>query len=132
MKKIFLLLIILISVAQARADYVISQYTIDGGGGTMTGGKYALTGGIGQPDAGYMYGDAYELLSGFWVGGPLCIVNMEDFAAFAAHWLDSPCDASNNWCGGADLDHLDDVDVNDFLTLANTWLTLCPYQWPLK
>jgi len=37
---------------QAQGRYEISWYTIDGGGGTSSGGPYKLTGTIGQPDAG--------------------------------------------------------------------------------
>lgn len=37
-----------------------------GGGGTSTGGVYAVTGTIGQPDAGTMSGGTYTLSGGFW------------------------------------------------------------------
>ncbi len=50
--------------------YDLSWYTIDGGGGTSTGGVFSLSGTIGQPDAGGpMTGGAYSLTGGFWVGG---------------------------------------------------------------
>jgi len=52
-------------------QYVIDWYTIDGGGGTSTGGPYVLTGTIGQPDAGGCSGGSYELLGGFLPGEPL-------------------------------------------------------------
>jgi hypothetical protein len=48
------------------ADYSIDWYTIDGGGGTSTGGVYSLSGTIGQPDAGFMSGGNYTLQGGFW------------------------------------------------------------------
>ena len=57
--------------AQAAGPYQIDWYTIDGGGGTSTGGPYTLTGTIGQPDAHWCRGGPYELLGGFWPGGPL-------------------------------------------------------------
>jgi len=132
MKMICLLLIVLIFAPAVCADYSIVWHTIDGGGGTSSGGTYQLTGTIGQPDAGYHGGGGYELLGGFWTGGPLCIVNLEDFAHFAAGWLDSPCDAGNNWCGGADMNHLDDVTVEDLTLLAAEWLNICPFNWPLR
>src|ERR1039458_8824272 len=47
-------------------SYNVDWYTIDGGGGTSTGGVYSVTGTIGQPDAGYMSGGNYTLQSGFW------------------------------------------------------------------
>lgn len=114
------------------ADYRIVWSTIDGGGGTSSGGAYQLTGTIGQPDAGYHSGGHYELLAGFWTGGPLCIVNLEHFAQFAAFWLDGPCNADNNWCGGADLNHLDNINVDDLIIFAGEWLNVCPYTWPLQ
>lgn len=113
------------------ADYRVVWHTIDSGGGTSSGGTYQLTGTIGQADAGNRAGGNYELLGGFWTGGPLCIVNLEDFAQFASYWLDGPCNADNNWCGGADLNQRDDVNVNDLTILAGQWLAICPYGWPL-
>ncbi|MHC4559481.1 MAG: hypothetical protein ACYS80_19480 [Planctomycetota bacterium] len=58
-------------ISKADGPYEITWYTIDGGGGTSTGGQYTLTGTIGQPDAGWSIGGIYELLGGFWLGGPL-------------------------------------------------------------
>ena len=51
----------------ARAQsHSIDWSTIDGGGGTSTGGVYSVTGTIGQPDAGAMSGGNYSLTGGFW------------------------------------------------------------------
>jgi len=50
----------------ASAQYSIDWYTIDGGGGTSTGGVYTVSGTIGQPDAGSMSGGNYTLTGGFW------------------------------------------------------------------
>ena len=47
-------------------QYSIDWFTIDGGGGTSTGGVYTLSGTIGQPDAGRMTGTGYALDGGFW------------------------------------------------------------------
>jgi hypothetical protein len=66
-----LLALLLIMSAPALSQYSIDWYTIDGGGGTSTGGPYTLTGTIGQPDAAWSIGGIYELLGGFWPGGPL-------------------------------------------------------------
>ena len=53
--------------AQASAQsFSIDWYTIDGGGGTSTGGGYSLTGSVGQPDAGTMSGGGFSLDGGFW------------------------------------------------------------------
>jgi hypothetical protein len=47
-------------------SYTIDWSTIDGGGGTSTGGVYTVSGTIGQPDAGTMSGGTYTLSGGFW------------------------------------------------------------------
>src|SRR6476661_1860656 len=48
-------------------SYSIDWYTIDGGGGTSTGGVYSVSGTIGQPDAGGpMTGGNFTLSGGFW------------------------------------------------------------------
>lgn len=51
----------------ARAQFTIDWHTIDGGGGTSTGGVYSVSGTIGQPDAGpTMTGGNFSLVGGFW------------------------------------------------------------------
>jgi hypothetical protein len=50
----------------AQPSYSIDWSTIDGGGGTSTGGVYSVTGTIGQPDAGAMSGGNFTLVGGFW------------------------------------------------------------------
>lgn len=132
MMRLGFALAVLLSASFACGDYKIVWSTIDGGGGTMTGGAYTLTGTIGQPNAGASSGGGYELLGGFWAGGPLCFVNLEDFAHFAQYWLDAPCSPDNTWCGGADLDMSGDVTLADFGRFLDAWLTYCPYAWPLK
>ena len=47
-------------------NFTIDWFSIDGGGGTSTGGVYSVTGTIGQPDAGTITGGSYTLLGGFW------------------------------------------------------------------
>jgi hypothetical protein len=48
-------------------SYSIDWYTIDGGGGTSTGGVYSVSGTIGQHDAGGpMTGGNFSLTGGFW------------------------------------------------------------------
>ena len=49
-------------------SYSIDWHTIDGGGGTSTGGVYSISGTIGQPDAsGAMTNGQFSVTSGFWV-----------------------------------------------------------------
>lgn len=71
-------------------SYSIDWFTIDGGGGTSTGGGYSVSGTIGQPDAGVSSSGNYSLIGGFWgavipvpqAGGPtLFIVNLQNGSA---------------------------------------------------
>ena len=51
----------------AAQNFSIDWHTIDGGGGTSTGGVYSVSGTIGQSDAGGpMTGGPYSLVGGFW------------------------------------------------------------------
>ena len=50
----------------AQAQYTIDTFAIDGGGGTSSGGKFTLSGTIGQPAAGTLTGGSYVVQSGFW------------------------------------------------------------------
>ena len=53
----------------AFAQYSVTWYTIDGGGGTSTGASYSVSGTIGQPDAGpALVGATYTVTGGFWTG----------------------------------------------------------------
>src|SRR2546423_11033221 len=64
--KLALLLLAAASAASLAQSYSIDWFTIDGGGGTSTGGVYSVTGTIGQPDAGKMSGGNYSIDGGFW------------------------------------------------------------------
>jgi len=69
MKQLLALLLLGFALsAQAAASYSIDWFTIDGGGGTSSGGNYSLSGTIGQPDAGRMTGGSYAIDGGFWGG----------------------------------------------------------------
>ena len=49
--------------------YAITKFTIDGGGGESSGGKYLVKGTIGQPDAsGVSKGGRYTVSGGYWAG----------------------------------------------------------------
>src|SRR5580765_7661894 len=66
-KKFFLMLLAsVLAVAAQAQNYAIDWHTIDGGGGTSSGGIYSLSGTIGQPDAGRMTGGNFTLDGGFW------------------------------------------------------------------
>ncbi|MDX1555655.1 MAG: hypothetical protein R3212_06490 [Xanthomonadales bacterium] len=77
-KKVAALLILSVAgsaplVGGTPAEFSIDWYTIDGGGGTSTGGVFSLTGTIGQHDASpaTAQGGAFSLSGGFWGGGLL-------------------------------------------------------------
>jgi hypothetical protein len=61
----FLTILTLAPAIQAQ-PYAIDWWTVGGGGGTSTGGDFALSGTVGQPDAGRMSGDSYAVEGGFW------------------------------------------------------------------
>src|SRR5215471_11484076 len=65
MKILFLFVALLLPIA-ASAQYSIDWFTVDGGGGTSTNGQFAVSGTIGQPDAGAMSGGNFSLTGGFW------------------------------------------------------------------
>lgn len=88
MKMFLSLVLIALSWPQqlSAQNFSITWFTFDGGGGTSTGGGYALSGTVGQPEAGPANGGGYSLLGGFWgvtsvlqaPGAP--ILNIERFA----------------------------------------------------
>jgi hypothetical protein len=75
--------------AAAQAQPTLDWYTIDGGGGSASGGDYVLAGTIGQPDAGVLAGGAWTLYGGFW---------HPDIGAVP------PCEPDYNQDGNADQD----------------------------
>jgi len=52
----------------AGGNFVLLKSTIDGGGGSATGGNFVLTGTVGQPDTGAQpaSGGEHALAGGFW------------------------------------------------------------------
>ena len=123
--KLLLTMSLLLAVP-VFADYELIWSTIDGGGGTSSGGQYSLTATIGQHDAAYSQGGDYEVLGGFWPGGPLCFVEFDDFARFTVHWRDTGPGLP------ADLYEDNIIDELDLELFVYEWLYECPYGWPLK
>ena len=125
---LLLLHMVVPALGQTDARYELNWSTIDGGGGQSSGGPYTLTGTIGQPDAAYSAGGQYELLGGFWPGGPLCFVDFYSFARFAEYWLQTGPDLP------ADLyeDEKNIVNYLDLKVFVDEWLCYCPPGWPLK
>jgi hypothetical protein len=60
------LLALPLATSSVHAQFGIDWFTLDGGGGSSTGGAYTLQGTIGQPDAGALSGGGYALQGGFW------------------------------------------------------------------
>jgi len=76
--SVIALLFIMATAAYASSggEYEISFYTIDGGGGTSSGGVYEVTGTIGQHDASEpISGGTFSLFGGFWGRGFLDYFN---------------------------------------------------------
>ena len=130
MKTSWILLVFLLVLfsfnATAHAQYQITWFTIDGGGGrsSSAGDTYTLEGTIGQPDAGLMSGGDYVLAGGFWPATSYCIVDLPDLAQFTAQWLISTGSPQ------ADFNNSGKVDLFDYHHLATYWLRLCPDNWP--
>ncbi|MBK7403104.1 MAG: hypothetical protein IPJ41_00375 [Phycisphaerales bacterium] len=114
--------------ASASAQvYEIPWYTIDGGGGTSTGGSFSLSGTIGQHDAGGpMSGGAFALTGGFWAAaGDACFadfnhdsaVDTRDVLAFLNAWTQQQ--------GAADCDGNGVIDTRDVLCFLNLWTAGC-------
>ena len=125
---IALLVVLLLMAVPALGSYDLSWHTIDGGGGTNSGGQYIVRGTIGQHDAAYSQGGDYEVLGGFWPGRPTCFVDFAHFARFAQYWLDTGTGLP------ADLyeDENNIVDLFDLKEFIEEWLCYCPDDWPLK
>jgi hypothetical protein len=66
MKSLSVLLVLAALATQAFAQYQVTQWTFDSGGGQSAGGEHVLTGSIGQPAAGIAKSTTYHLLSGYY------------------------------------------------------------------
>jgi hypothetical protein len=66
MKTLLSLIALLWTVTAWSQPFTVDWFTSDSGGATSTGGTYALTGTIGQPDAATSSGGSFTLSGGFW------------------------------------------------------------------
>jgi hypothetical protein len=64
------LALLVLGLSVRAQDFSLDWFTWDAGSETSFGGAYALTGTIGQPDAGAMSGGDYALIGGFWAVPP--------------------------------------------------------------
>jgi hypothetical protein len=116
MKPYLLLFALLLPLGTFAQSYSIDWYTVDGGGGTSTGGVYSVTGTIGQSDAGVqMNGGPYSVTGGFWSliavqvpGAPLLSIRLTSTNTAILSWLASATGynlqqtaplGSTNWLG---------------------------------
>ena len=125
----------LIATPATLAQYAITRSTIDGGGGTLSGTTYALTGTFGQPDTGTSTGTTYSLEGGFWwpttPATPPCpgdianndaMVDVDDLNAILSVFgttvgIGDPRDVANN-------DGF--IDVDDLNVILGNFGTTCP------
>ncbi len=130
------ILTVALAPAAPAADLTIDWYTIDGGGGTSTGGNYALSGTIAQPDASSfaapMTGGDFELVGGFWPvrgGGCDCpgdlnldaLIDADDLQAFLDCIIGPAFD-----CACADLDADGTVNETDVTMFVDALITPTP------
>jgi hypothetical protein len=104
---------LLLSVARVEAQFAVDWFTIDGGGGASTGGVYAVSGTIGQPDAGVMSGGQFSLAGGFWG------------AVSAIQTLGAPL-LSIEWLGGGSVRVFWPLPATDFVLDCATNLVSAP------
>jgi hypothetical protein len=118
----------------AWAQLTLTWSTIDGGGGTSSGGSFVLSGTVGQPDAsGPMTGAAYALGGGFWHGMPgACYVNCDgSTTAPVLNVLDFNC-FLNKFAAGDPYANCDGsttapvLNVLDFNCFLNKFAAGCP------
>jgi cyclophilin family peptidyl-prolyl cis-trans isomerase len=50
-------------------------------------------------------------------------IDLDDMTALMDHWLDAGCDESNDYCGGADVNHDGRVDLADYSLFSSNWLS---------
>ncbi len=109
--------------AAMAQNFDVSWHTVNGGGGQSAGGAFAVSGTIGQPDAGpaagVMTGGNYELTGGFWAGAAVpgcnCLGDMNtdgqrnggDIQLFV------DCLLMGGSCQCADVDGLSGITLED-------------------
>ena len=118
------------SAPLAHAQFQIDWYTIDGGGGTSSGGGFELSGTIGQHDAAPVAGTggAFECLGGFWgvAGNPSCYpdcnndgtLTVADFGCFQTKFVIGDLYADCNASGT--------LTVADFGCFQTKFVAGCP------
>ena len=121
------------SIAFAGSNFEIPSYSIDSGGGMISGGTFTLVGSIGQPDAGpTLSGSTFTLQGGFLAGSPVVpncpgdvngdnMVNFADLDTLLDRWDTATAPNTNG-----DLDGDGFVSFADLNILLDRWDTSCP------
>lgn len=127
---------ILSLVPAAHAQLQIDWFTIDGGGGTSSGGSISITGTIGQHDTAASVGGAIACAGGFWPAftptGPACYPNCDgstvaptltanDFLCFINAYAAANPYANCDGSSGSPI-----LTANDFLCFLNAFANGCP------
>jgi len=119
-------------IAAGAQALEIPWFTVDGGGGTSSGGAFVLRGTVGQYDAGVatLTGGAYEVVGGFWAGDagggcnaadlapPFGLLDLADVSAFVAAFTAQDL--------LADLDGSGTLDLADISIFVAAFLAGCP------
>ena len=114
--------------AQSGGNFDLTWSTIDGGGNTSSGGVFAVSGTIGQPDAGVMTGaNLQTVIGGFWASTsvdpcyPNCdnstvspILNTNDFICFLNKFA-----AGNTYANCDNSTVAPILNTNDFICFLN-------------
>lgn len=115
------------------APFTSDWHTIDGGGGTLSGGSFTIRGTIGQADAGVLAkGGNFRMAGGYWQNSLATScpgdvngdgrTNANDFAIIAANYTAGP-----NWdLSRGDLNDDGFVNATDFTILAGGYGCITP------
>jgi len=114
----------------------LTWYTIDGGGTLHAqGGPFEFAYTVGQPDAGVMVGDDFQLSGGFWVGlqpNTTCYANCDDSTGLPLLNVNDFVCFQNRFAAGDPYANCDGsttppvLNVNDFLCFVNQFAIGCP------
>ena len=77
--------------AGGEPQYEMARSKINGGVMRSTGGDFEMSGTIGQPDAGVMYGGDFQLTGGFWFEFPPTDCNDDGLVSLLDHETFTAC-----------------------------------------
>ena len=128
----FLAVPVVFAAHAAAQPYEIPSFTVDGGGGTLQGDIFTLSGTTGQPDAGVLQGSRFSISGGFWSGlgelpgcnladiaEPFGVLDLNDVTGFVGAFLagEPPADLAEPF--GV-------IDLSDISAFVGEFLAGCP------